>query len=153
MRLVLAGKVEAIPEATDYFEQYVAPAVDGDRVVHVHNVAGDVKAQLLSRAYALLAPLQWEEPFGLAMVEAMASGTPVIAIARGAAPELVTEGITGFLVRDADGMTDAVRWVRDLDPEACAEATRARFSPSAMATSYLRLYGEAAWTPQLVITG
>jgi glycosyltransferase involved in cell wall biosynthesis len=153
MRLVLAGKVEAIPEATDYFERHVAPAIDGDRVVHMHNVAGEVKARLLSRAYALLAPLQWDEPFGLAMVEAMASGTPVIAIARGAAPELVTEGVTGFLVPDADGMTDAVPGVRDLDPRACAEATRARFSPAAMAASYMHLYREAAGKPQLVISG
>lgn len=140
MRLVLAGKVEGIPEATEYFERYIAPAVDGDRVVHVHNVAGQEKAQLLARAHALLAPLQWEEPFGLAMVEAMASGTPVIALARGAAPELVTEGVTGFLVHDVEGMTSAVARVAGLDAWACADATRARFSPSTMAASYLRMY-------------
>jgi glycosyltransferase involved in cell wall biosynthesis len=145
MRLVLAGKVEAIPEATEYFERYVAPAVDGDRVVHVHNVAGEEKARLLARAHALLAPLQWDEPFGLAMVEAMASGTPVIAMARGAAPELVTEGVTGFLVRDIDGMVAAIPRVAGVDPWACADASRARFSPSAMSDSYLQLYESAMW--------
>lgn len=145
MRLVLAGKVEDIPEATDYFQRYVGPAVDGDRVVHVANVAGEEKAQLLARAHAALAPIQWEEPFGLAIVEAMASGTPVIAMARGAAPELVTEGVTGFLVQDVDGMAAAVPAVAGLDPWACAEATRARFSPSQMAASYLRLYDEVNW--------
>lgn len=140
MRLVLAGKVEDIPEATEYFERYIAPAVDGDRVVHVLNVAGEEKAQLLARAHAMLAPLQWDEPFGLAMVEAMASGTPVIAMARGAAPELVAEGSTGFLVQDVDGMTAAVQLAGGIDPRACAAATRARFSPSVMAAAYLQVY-------------
>ncbi|MDQ6846389.1 MAG: glycosyltransferase family 4 protein [Candidatus Dormibacteraeota bacterium] len=147
LRLILAGKVEDIPEATDYFERHIAPAVDGDRVVHLHNVAGDEKALLLARARALLAPLQWDEPFGLAMVEAMVSGTPVIAIARGAAPELVTEGVTGFLVDDVDGMSAAVPLAAQLDPSACAEVTRARFSPSAMAAAYLQLYEDVMWKP------
>ncbi len=146
MRLILAGKVEAIPEATDYFDRYVAPAVDGDRVVHLLNVAGDEKARLLARAHALLAPLQWDEPFGLAMVEAMASGTPVIAIARGAAPELVSEGTTGFLVDDADGMVAAVPLVGEIDPARCAASARARFAPSVMADAYLRVYDRAAAT-------
>jgi glycosyltransferase involved in cell wall biosynthesis len=132
--------VEGIPEATEYFERYIAPAVDGDRVVHVLNVAGEEKAQLLARAHAMLAPLQWDEPFGLSMVEAMASGTPVIAMARGAAPELVAEGSTGFLVQDVDGMTAAVPLAGGIDPRACAAATRAHFSPSVMAAAYLQVY-------------
>ena len=97
------------------------------------NTAGEEKARLLAGACALLAPLQWEEPFGLAMVEAMASGTPVIAMAKGAAPELITEGVTGFLVEDADAMTAAVSLVPAIDPSQCAAITRARFSPSVMA--------------------
>ena len=147
MRLVLAGKVEATPQSTEYFKRMVEPSIDGIRVLHFDNVAGDEKARLLARAYALLAPLQWDEPFGLAMVEAMASGTPVIAIGRGAAPELVTEGTTGFLVNDVDGMVHAVSQVAALDPSACAAATRARFSPSVMASSYRRLYEKVAWAP------
>ena len=150
MRLILAGKVEAIPEATEYFERYIAPAVDGDRVVHVSNVAGEEKSRLLARAHALLAPLQWDEPFGLALVEAMASGTPVIAIARGAAPELIIEGVTGFLVRDVEGMTAAVPLAAAVDPWACADATRARFRPSAMAASYLELYEEIMWNARVL---
>ncbi len=139
-RIVLAGKVESTPRSISYFERCVAPAIDGDRVVHIDNVAGDVKTRLLSRAYALLAPLVWDEPFGLAMVEAMASGTPVIAIARGAAPELVTEGQTGFLVKDVDEMASAVPLAAEIDPWLCADAARARFSPRAMAEGYLRVY-------------
>ena len=147
MRLILAGKVEDKPEDIEYFDRCVAPAVDGDRVVHVDNVAGEEKARLLARAQALLAPLQWDEPFGLSLVEAMASGTPVIAMARGAAPELVTEGVTGFLVDDVDGMVAAVPRVAALDPWACAAATRERFSPSAMAAAYFQLYEKVIEKP------
>ncbi len=140
MRLVLAGKVEATPEATEYFNTMVEPFIDGIRILHFDNVAGEEKARLLARAQALLAPLQWDEPFGLAMAEAMASGTPVIAIGRGAALELVTEGITGFLTKDVDEMVHAVSQIGALNPSTCAEVSRARFSPSVMAASYRRLY-------------
>ena len=147
MRLVLAGKVEATPQATEYFKRQVEPLIDGVRILHFDNVVGGEKALLLARAHALLAPLQWDEPFGLSMVEAMASGTPVIAIGRGAAPELVTEGATGFLVNDVDGMVRAVSKVASLNPSSCAAVTRARFSPSAMASSYGHLYDKVAWEP------
>ena len=147
MRLVLAGKVEGTPDATEYFKRQVEPFIDGARVRHLNNVAGDEKARLLARAYALLAPLQWDEPFGLAMVEAMASGTPVIAIGRGAAPELVTDGTTGFLVNDVDEMVRAVPRVAELDPAACAAATRSRFSGDVMASAYQRVYEKVAGTP------
>jgi glycosyltransferase involved in cell wall biosynthesis len=147
MRLVLAGKIEATPSSIDYFERHVAPAVDNDRVVHLQNIAGGEKVRVLSRAYALLAPLQWDEPFGLAMVEAMASGTPVIAMARGAATELVTNEVTGFLVKDEDAMVRAVPLAAGIDPWLCADEARARFSPWAMAQAYLRLYEGVAWKP------
>ncbi len=144
MRLVLAGKVEATAAATEYFKRDVEPLIDGIQVLHFDNIAGDEKSRLLSRAYALLAPLQWDEPFGLSMVEAMASGTPVIAISRGAAPELISEE-TGFLVADVGEMVRAVPLAGAVDPESCAAATRARFSPSVMASSYRRLYARVAW--------
>jgi glycosyltransferase involved in cell wall biosynthesis len=146
LRLVLAGKIEETPEAQAYFERRIAPAVDGTRVVLVSNVAGFEKARLLARATALLAPIQWEEPFGLSVVEAMASGTPAISMARGAAPEVIEEGLTGFLVQDADEMVAAVRRASEIDPARCAATTRARFNPSIMTDSYLRLYEQAEST-------
>jgi glycosyltransferase involved in cell wall biosynthesis len=142
-RLVLAGKVEGTPEGQEYYRSRVAPAVDGDRVVHLHNVAGEEKARLLARATALIAPLQWDEPFGLSMVEAMASGTPVVALARGAAAELVTPGLTGFLAADVDGLVDGVRRSGEIDPRRCAQTARRRFSPERMADGYLAVYREA----------
>jgi glycosyltransferase involved in cell wall biosynthesis len=140
MRLVLAGKIEATPAGREYWERLIAPHVDGDRVVHLTNVAGADKARVLAQATALLAPLQWEEPFGLAMAEAMASGTPVVAFPRGAAPELIESGVTGWLVDSVDAMVRAVGHVRDIDPLQCAAAARRRFSPPSMARGYLAMY-------------
>lgn len=139
-RLVLAGKVEPTDAGYEYFEKSVRPHIDGERVVHVHNSAGEEKATLLARAAALLAPLQWPEPFGLAYVEAMASGTPTIAFPLGAVPELIEPGVSGFLVDDVDQMIDAVSRVGDIDPERCAAVTRDHFSPEAMARGYHELY-------------
>lgn len=139
-RLVLAGKIELTPEGRRYYEEKIAPALDGDRVVHYPDVGGEAKARLLARAAALVAPLQWDEPFGLAIVEAMASGTPAVVMRRGAAPELVEDGYTGFLVDDLEGMVAAVERAEEIDPQECARRARRRFSPQAMADGYLRAY-------------
>ncbi|HKR98284.1 MAG TPA: glycosyltransferase, partial [Candidatus Dormibacteraeota bacterium] len=140
MRLILAGKVESTPAGREYFEGEIAPFIDGRSVVHIDNVGGADKARLLARATALLAPLQWNEPFGLALVEAMASGTPVIVTPRGAAPELVDDGCTGLFAEDIDDMVEAVQRVGDIDPAVCAREGRRRFAPASMADGYLSLY-------------
>src|SRR5205085_8880828 len=119
-----------------YFEGEVAPFIDGHRVVHIGNVGGTEKTGLLTRATALLAPLQWDEPFGLAVVEAMASGTPAIVTRRGSATELVSEGVTGLLADDVDDMVEAVQRVREIDPIECAREARRRFEPASMAEGY-----------------
>jgi len=148
LRLILAGKVDSTSLGRDYFHRQVSPAVDGDHVIHLANVSGHEKAWLLAHATALLAPIQWEEPFGLSVVEAMASGTPAISMARGSAPELIDEGLTGFLVHDVDEMVAAVRRADSIEPARCAALARARFSPAVMVDAYLRLYerAEAALT-------
>ena len=144
LRLILAGKTENTPDGREYFEREIEPAIDGDRVVHISDSAGADKARLLARATAFLAPLQWEEPFGLAYAEAMVSGTPVIAFPRGAAPQLIAEGVTGLLVKDADAMVKAVHSVRDIDRERCAAVAREQFSPATMADGYRAVYDAAA---------
>lgn len=138
MRLVLAGKVD--PGSEDYFEEEIAPHLDGKWVTWHRNVAGDEKARLLTRATALLAPITWPEPFGLSMVEAMVSGTPTIAFRQGAAPELIDEGRTGYVVDTLDEMVDAVAAVGDIDPARCSLTARNRFSPDVMTDDYLRVY-------------
>jgi glycosyltransferase involved in cell wall biosynthesis len=138
-RLVLAGKVPPLPHAERYFCESVEPHL-GDLVEYRGSVAGREKAELLAGADAGVFPLQWEEPFGLAMAECMASGTPVIALRRGSAGELVDEGVTGFLADDVDGLVDAAGRLPDIDRERCAEAGRARFSPRRMALEYIDVY-------------
>jgi len=153
-RLLLAGKIEATPQGFEYYERQIAPAVDGDRVTYLGNVSGEEKTRLLARASALLAPLQWDEPFGLYMAEAMASGTPVIAFPRGAAPELITPGKTGFLVPDVEEMVGAVAQADHVDREQCAAYARAQFDPRRMADGYLQVYERAIaeWATPTSIT-
>lgn len=139
-RIVLAGKVAERPEDHRYFEEQVAPLIDNDRVVYRCNVAGDEKVELLARASALIQAVSWPEPFGLAMVEAMASGTPCIALAMGSAPELIVHGETGYLAADTDGLVEAIAGIDLIDPVRCASHARAHFSPDRMAENYLEVY-------------
>jgi glycosyltransferase involved in cell wall biosynthesis len=147
MRLVLAGKVDQTPETQAYFRELVEPHIDGRNVVYLSDVSGTAKTRLLAHATALLAPVEWDEPFGLSIVEAMASGTPVVATRRGSAPELVIEGVTGFLGSDVDELVAALHRVHEIDPLECARIARMRFHPAAMASGYLRMYDAAMAVP------
>lgn len=136
-KLVLAGKVD--PDGEAYFRERIEPQL-GEDVRWIEDVSGRDKAKLLACAHALVFPIQWEEPFGLAMIEAMASGTPVVALSRGAAPELVEEGVTGFLADDVDGMAEALGRIGEIDAAVCAQRARERFSPGRMAEGYETIY-------------
>jgi glycosyltransferase involved in cell wall biosynthesis len=140
-RLVLALKrLEAHEE--DYFEAEVRPHLGPD-VEYVGEATGQEKLALLAGARCLLAPVQWEEPFGMVAIEAMASGTPVVACPRGALPEVVRHGVTGFLVADDEGFAAAIESTGQLDPRACRAHVRAAFSARAMADGYERVYRAA----------
>ena len=145
-RLVLAGKVEPTPEAELYYQTAVAPHVDGSAVIYHRNVFGRAKSQLLARATALVAPIAWQEPFGLSVVEAMASGTPAVSYARGAAVELIENGVTGFAVKpdDVEAMTAAVLATAEIDPQRCAHTARRHFNPERMADKYHGVYSGIA---------
>jgi glycosyltransferase involved in cell wall biosynthesis len=140
MHLVLAGKID--PDSHGYFEKEVKPHL-GDRVTWHENVMGAAKASLLAKARAMVFPIQWEEPFGLAMVESMVSGTPVLAIARGAAGEVVEPGITGFLAPDLDGLVEAYGGLGDIDLKRCVKRAAERFGPAHMADGYQSVYERA----------
>ncbi len=141
--LVLAGKVAETDVGERYYREQIVPHLDGQKVTYIPNVSGWEKARLLSRALALLAPSQWEEPFGLAMAEALASGTPVVAFPRGAAVDLIQDGVNGLLCPDLDSMVARLGSVRDLVPELIAATARERFSPARMADGYQALYRSA----------
>jgi glycosyltransferase involved in cell wall biosynthesis len=138
-KLILAGKVERSEEGLRYFEEQVEPFLSPS-VEYYPNVAGAQKARLISRAAAGIFPLQWAEPFGLAMVECMVAGTPVLALRVGSTPELVEEGVTGFLAEDVDDLVKAANRLDEIDRIRCAKVARERFSPRHMAERYLSIY-------------
>ena len=121
------------------FEKEIEPHL-GESVRWIENVAGKEKTRLLARAKAMLFPIQWEEPFGIAMVEAMASGTPVLATRRGAAVEVVEPGVTGFLADDIDGLVESYGKLGEIDPRRCAKWAHEHFSPARMAEGYESIY-------------
>jgi len=124
----------------DYYQQYIRPHVDGNHVVFHGPVGGAERGKALGQAYALLHLINFDEPFGLSVVEAMACGTPVIAVNRGSMPELIDDGRTGFLVRSADEAAAAVERITELDRADIARTAARRFSVERMADEYLALY-------------
>lgn len=136
--LVLAGRVTT-PQEQEYFDSRVRPLLGGE-VEFVGEASGCEKRELLSRSIALLNPVQWEEPFGLVMVEAMAAGTPVVAFDRGSVPEVVSHGVSGFVCRDEDSLVEALKAVGDLDRTAVRRWSLDRFSYRRMAESHVHLY-------------
>jgi glycosyltransferase involved in cell wall biosynthesis len=135
-RLVIAG----IIQDRDYFEAEVAPHVDGRAVTYLGPVGTGERAGVLGRAAALLHLIDFDEPFGFSVVEAMACGTPVVAFARGSMAELVEDGVTGFLVHDSAGATDAVGRVGTLDRATVQAHAARRFGRERMVDDYLEAY-------------
>jgi glycosyltransferase involved in cell wall biosynthesis len=136
--LIIAGKVD--PADAAFFQDTVAPLIDGSHVRFAGEADARMKRELFRNARALLMPISWDEPFGLVLAEAQACGTPVISFDRGAAPEIVSHGRTGFIVTDVESMVEAVSRVGEIDPAACREHVARHFDRHIMATNYLRLY-------------
>jgi glycosyltransferase involved in cell wall biosynthesis len=134
VRIILAGPVHEADRG--YFHSCVEPLLDQPGVERIGPVGGDKKADLLAHARALLSPVDWEEPFGLAPVEAMACGTPVIAYPRGALRETVVDGETGYLVKDEDGVAAAIGKVHGIDPARCRRHVEERYSVETVSALY-----------------
>jgi glycosyltransferase involved in cell wall biosynthesis len=135
-RLVICG----IVQDREYFHERVEPHIDDDSVVYLGSVAPTQRAAVLGSALALLHPIAFAEPFGLSVVESMACGTPVVAYRLGSMPEVVDEGVTGFLVDDATSAAAAVEAVRGLNRARCRAVAAARFSADRMVRDYLAVY-------------
>ena len=127
------------PDEQQYYESEIEPGLGGD-IEYVGEVDHEGKVELLTSAKALLFPIQWREPFGLAMIEAMVCGTPVIAFPCGSVPEVVNDGETGFVVPDVDGMVHALGRVDEIDPHACRRWVEEEFSPAALVRRYEDAY-------------
>lgn len=160
--LVIAGEPEATREGDEYWREEVKRGVTkhvdedkdklrsvriilrngGPNVIYFGSAEFDDKVALYRDASCLLMPIDWEEPFGLVMIEAMACGTPVVAFRRGAAPEIIKDGETGFLVDNLEEMIEAVRNIGRISPQACRQRVKTHFSAEVMARNYYNVYKE-----------
>ncbi len=140
--LKIAAKVDNADRA--YFEAVIKPMLDGPGVEMVGEINETQKPEFLSGAIALLMPIDWPEPFGLVMIEAMACGVPVIAINRGSVPEVIDDGISGFIVEDETGAIGAVERLGELDRGRVRARFEERFTAKRMALDYLALYRKLA---------
>ena len=140
MPLRMGAKVDDADRA--YFEENIEPLLGHDHVEWAGEVAGDEKADLLRGAAALLFPIDWAEPFGLVMIEAMACGTPVIAYRSGSVPEVIDEGVSGFIVESIEESVVAVARLDELDRRSVRARFEERFTAERMTRNYVELYGE-----------
>jgi glycosyltransferase involved in cell wall biosynthesis len=139
MPLRIAAKI--YPEERHYFDETLAPLIDASPLVEfIGEIDDRGRNDLLGNAAAFLFPIEWPEPFGLVMIEAMACGTPVIAWRRGSVPEVVEDGITGYIIDSIDSGRDAVRRIDRLSRARCREEFERRFDATRMASDYVAVY-------------
>jgi len=135
-KLILAG----IIQDQAYYNRYVAPHIDNDNVMYTGSVGPAERNRLLGNALALLHPIQFDEPFGLSVIESMACGTPVIAFNRGSMPELIENSKSGFLVDNADEAVETVAKIGDIDRSYCRRRVERNFTTDRMVDDYVQVY-------------
>jgi glycosyltransferase involved in cell wall biosynthesis len=139
MPLVIAAKVDAVDQ--EYWEHAIEPLVEATpKITYIGEVDEHQKDELLGNAYAYLFPIDWPEPFGLTMAESMATGTPVVTYRAGSTPEVVIDGVTGFVCNSMREMLEAVEKVASLDRHACREQVERLFAPDVMVSGYEDVY-------------
>jgi glycosyltransferase involved in cell wall biosynthesis len=138
MPLKIAAKVDRVDRA--YYEREIKHLLSAPNVQFIGEINEQEKGEFLGNAYAYLFPIDWPEPFGLTMIESMACGTPTIAFKRGSVPEVITNGVSGFVVDNMDEAVDAARQAATFDRAACRAEFLKRFSASTMAREYVKLY-------------
>ena len=139
--LILAGTIDRYSkESMNYFHQVIKPQIGTEQISYIGPVNTNQKMQLLSRARGFLNPIEWEEPFGMVMIEAMSQGCPVISFARGAAPEIVADQVSGFLVHTLDEMVERIPQIDAIDRDAVRMHFERNFSARVMAEKYTKVY-------------
>jgi len=138
MPLKIAAKVDKVDQ--EYFDAVVKPLLDPSLVEFIGEVGGKEKEEFLGAAYALLFPIDWPEPFGLVMIEAMACGTPVIAWPHGSVPEVMEDGVAGFVVEEVEEAARAIERLASFERHRCREAFESRFTAGRMAGDYVKIY-------------
>jgi glycosyltransferase involved in cell wall biosynthesis len=138
MDLKIAAKVD--PADRVYFENQIKPLLDHPRIEFLGEISDGEKGDFLGNAYAYLFPIDWPEPFGLTMIEAMACGTPTIAFRCGSVPEIITDGLTGFVVDDIDSAIATLQRIPEIDRRSCRAAFEERFTVERMTADYVTIY-------------
>lgn len=138
-KLILAGNKPHTPDNLHYFETEIEPQIDDDQIKYVGPLNDEQKNYWLQQCKALLFPIEWDEPFGMVMIEAMACGTPVIAFKRGSVPEVIKDGINGFIVMNDTEMENAVKSIALIDRASCRSYAESRYDVKIIAADYLAL--------------
>jgi glycosyltransferase involved in cell wall biosynthesis len=138
MPLKIAAKIDRADQ--EYFDTRIKPLLEDSSIEFLGEIGFPEKDAFLGGAAALLFPIAWPEPFGIVMIEALACGTPVIAYPQGSVPEVLEDGLTGFLVRDVPEAVDAVSRIASIDRATCRRRFEERFTASLMSSQYLQLY-------------
>lgn len=136
--LKMAGKVDAVDK--EYWKEQVEPLIDGEQIQYLGEVTHEEKVQLLGGATATLFPITWREPFGLVMIESMATGTPVVGMGLGSVPEVIAHEKTGFVCYSLEKLIEAIPGVTKLDRQACRDYIVNRFSVEAMTNEYEKVF-------------
>ena len=140
VRLKIAAKVDDVDR--EYFERVVCPLLKRPNIEFIGEIGDDTKPEFLGKAIASIAPIDWPEPFGLNMIEAMACGTPTIAFGHGSVPEIIEDGVSGIIVHTVDEAVEAVRRAALMSRRAVRRAFESRFTASRMVSDYLAIYEE-----------
>lgn len=138
IKLKMAAKVDVNDK--DFFEKEVKPLIDNKNIEFIGEIGPEEKSDFLKNAKALLAPIQWREPFGLFFTESMACGTPVIAFRNGSVPEIIEDGKTGFIVEEINEMAEAIKNIDRIDRKKCRERVEKYFTSEKMADGYEAIY-------------
>jgi glycosyltransferase involved in cell wall biosynthesis len=138
MKIKIAAKLDKADQ--EYYDEVVKPLIGGSHIENVGEIGEHEKNEFLGNAYALLFPINWPEPFGLVMIEAMACGTPIITRMCGAVPEIMEQGVTGYIVDEVSDAVKAVADIANLSRRRCREVFDARFTARTMAENYLTVY-------------
>jgi glycosyltransferase involved in cell wall biosynthesis len=138
IKLKIAAKIDLVD--LHYFNTEIKSLLDHELIEYVGEIGEKDKSEFLGNALALLFPIKWKEPFGLVMIEAMACGTPVIAYNRGSVPEVIDEGITGFIVNSVEEGVDAINRIHEIDRRTCRAVFEKKYNAKRMTTDYLKVY-------------
>jgi glycosyltransferase involved in cell wall biosynthesis len=138
-QLIIGGNISHTSDNYNYYKTEIEPQIDNEQIKYLGPLNDAEKSKYLGSAKALLFPIEWDEPFGIVMIEAMACGTPVIAFNRGSVPEIVENGVTGFSVNNFAEMTEALKNILLIDRDRCREQAKQRFDMDIIASKYLAI--------------